>query len=375
LEIFDMELPTTQRGDGGRDCREILLVGSVGLKDTETVLRTVASRLGTRMRRLPDGETGPRSTWSLWPRRVIDSNPAFEIDPAEAAAGSRITHGPEGVRQWTGGVAQEQGAPPPPRMRIKPAVDPATIRLGAIGYAEVARDSYAVFRTLRAEGVIRPGIRFQVSLPTTAAFLNAHVVYAQHPVMEPLYRDRLLAEVDQICDHIPAQELTIQWDVSTEMAQWEGVRHAHFPGIKAGVIERLARHCERVPAGVELGVHLCYGSYGNRHWKEPEDSANMVEVCNRLCAAVRRPIHYVHMPVPANRSDRAYFAPLAALPPRPETKLFLGLIHDSDGLDGTRRRIAAAAQFISDFGVATECGFGRRPPETIPELLRLHAEV
>ena len=27
------------------------------------------------------------------------------------------------------------------------------------------------------------------------------------------------------------------------------------------------------------------------------------------------------------------------------------------------------------FGVATECGMGRRPPETIPELLRIHAAV
>jgi hypothetical protein len=25
----------------------------------------------------------------------------------------------------------------------------------------------------------------------------------------------------------------------------------------------------------------------------------------------------------------------------------------------------------SDFGISTECGFGRRPPETIPELLKL----
>jgi len=27
------------------------------------------------------------------------------------------------------------------------------------------------------------------------------------------------------------------------------------------------------------------------------------------------------------------------------------------------------------FGVATECGLGRRPPETIPDLLRIHSEV
>lgn len=370
-----MQLSILEQNPGERTRHEILLVGSVGLRDTETVLRTVASMLGNRMRRLPDGETGARSTWSLWPRRVIESNPAFEVDPAEAAAGGRVTHGPEGVRRWTGGAAQEQGAPPPPRMRIKPGIDASTIRLGAIGYAEVARESYAVFRRLRAENVIRLETRFQVSLPTTAAFLNAHVVYAQHPVMDRIYRDRLLAEVDQICDDIPAQDLTIQWDASTEMAQWEGVRYAHFPDAKAGVVERLARHCERVPAGVELGLHLCYGSYGNRHWKEPEDTSNMVEVYTRLAAAVSRPINYLHVPVPASRLDRAYFAPLARLELRPETKLFLGLIHDGDGLDGTRQRIAAAAQFVADFGIAAECGFGRRPPETISDLLRLHAEA
>jgi len=41
----------------------------------------------------------------------------------------------------------------------------------------------------------------------------------------------------------------------------------------------------------------------------------------------------------------------------------------------TRRRIAVAAKYASDFGIAAECGFGRRPPETIPNLLRVHSEV
>jgi hypothetical protein len=30
---------------------------------------------------------------------------------------------------------------------------------------------------------------------------------------------------------------------------------------------------------------------------------------------------------------------------------------------------------VGRFGVATECGFGRRPPESIEPLMRLHAEV
>ncbi len=73
--------------------------------------------------------------------------------------------------------------------------------------------------------------------------------------------------------------------------------------------------------------------------------------------------------------DDAYFAPLQGLAVRPETRLYLGLIHFSDGVEGSRRRLAAASKVVEDFGLATECGFGRRAPETIPQLLKIHAAV
>jgi hypothetical protein len=44
-------------------------------------------------------------------------------------------------------------------------------------------------------------------------------------------------------------------------------------------------------------------------------------------------------------------------------------------VEGARRRIAAADKFVADFGLSMECGFGRRPQETISELLKLHAAV
>ncbi len=59
----------------------------------------------------------------------------------------------------------------------------------------------------------------------------------------------------------------------------------------------------------------------------------------------------------------------------PETKLFLGLVHATDGVEGARRRIAAAEKVVADFGIGTECGMGRRDPQTIPALLDLHARV
>jgi hypothetical protein len=361
-------------GDTAPAPREVLLVGSVGLRDSEEVFRTVGPLLGGRMTRIPDGETGPRSSWVTRLRSAIENNPAFEDDPRERAAGGRITHPTEGTRTWQGASAIRRGAPPPPRMRIRVGVEPRDIRIGRLGYPEAAIESYQLLRRLREQGIVPKHLRFQVSLPTTAAFLNAHVVVGHHPVVEPIYREHLFGELKEILAAISHDDLAIQWDVSTEMGQWENVRPAHFTDVKDGVIERLALHCNQVPPGVQLGVHLCYGSYGGRHWKEPESTANMVEVHNRLAEKLARPLGYLHMPVPVDRSDDAYFRPLRSLKLRPETKLFLGLVHDTDGAAGTRKRIAVAEKFVRDFGIAAECGFGRRPPETIPNLLRVHAE-
>ena len=90
---------------------------------------------------------------------------------------------------------------------------------------------------------------------------------------------------------------------------------------------------------------------------------------------VKRPVDLIHMPVPRDRDDDGYFAPLARLRLQPETELCLGLVHYTDGVVGTRRRLATAEKHVQNFSIATECGFGRRAPDTIPELLRIHAEV
>lgn len=84
------------------------------------------------------------------------------------------------------------------------------------------------------------------------------------------------------------------------------------------------------------------------------------------------PLNWLHLPVPR---DPAYFAPLKGLAPG-DTEIYLGLVHRTDGLEGSARRVAAAQQAVDfAFGVATECGLGRRPPETIPELLQIHAAL
>ena len=185
----------------------------------------------------------------------------------------------------------------------------------------------------------------------------------------------MLTELDRIASHIPQDELAIQWDTAIEFAILEGVMPTFLVDSKAEILERLTRLGNRVPVPTEMGYHLCYGDAGHKHFKEPEDTGKLVEVANAISAGITRPINWIHLPVPQNRLDAAYYAPLRHLRLQPETELYLGLIHFADGVEGALKRIKAAQQFVADFGVATECGFGRRPPDTIPALLRIHSQV
>jgi hypothetical protein len=57
----------------------------------------------------------------------------------------------------------------------------------------------------------------------------------------------------------------------------------------------------------------------------------------------------------------------------PTTEIYLGLVHN-DGAEATRNRIGAAAKYLPDFGIATECGMARcRTPELVRTLLQVHA--
>lgn len=102
---------------------------------------------------------------------------------------------------------------------------------------------------------------------------------------------------------------------------------------------------------------------------------NLVKVANALLANCKRKINWIHMPVPKERTDRAYFEPLKDLVGNlGETVLSLGLVHFDD-LDGTNARIRMAGEFAKSFSVATECGMGRTPPEQLQNILEISKTV
>ena len=99
----------------------------------------------------------------------------------------------------------------------------------------------------------------------------------------------------------------------------------------------------------------------------------MVELANLIGRSVPRPITWMHMPVPIERTDAEFFAPLTGLELGPLTELYLGLVHALDGVEGTRRRMQAARKYVQDFGIACECGISRgRDPNLALEFIKTY---
>src|SRR5713101_5408748 len=89
------------------------LVGSVPLASAEAVFTAVAAAIGDRLRRIPDGETGPRSDWIVWQLPVFTSQPGLEVVPP-------------GPASWR----------PLPRVRVEDGTRPESVGFGPLGYAE-----------------------------------------------------------------------------------------------------------------------------------------------------------------------------------------------------------------------------------------------
>jgi hypothetical protein len=334
--------------------RKVHLVGSVPLADSAAVFEMVGAILGPRIERVPDGETGERIGWIRWQEKIASGHPDLEKEPAPSIS--------------------DTGAPRQ-RHRPRPGVAADDIRFGPLGYAAAALASYTDFRRLKDAGRLPAGTRFLVSLPTPLAFFRNFISEPVQPALERAYERRMIEELREIARVVPHGELAIQWDAAFEMiiidkgtATWMGDSRAAFA-------ERLIRLGEAVPAGADLAYHLCYGDIGHKHSIEPTTTANLVDLSNRVAEGIGRPIQLIHMPVPRERDDAPYFEPLQELRLGPKTELSLGLIHFTDGAEGTLRRMAVADRYAGNYVLATECGFGRRAPETVAPLLRLHAEL
>lgn len=340
--------------------RHVHLVGSVPGDSAADVFERVSVVLGPSLKRIPDGETGARADWITWLEPVFANSPALE--KSDEVFRLHAT------------------APPRIRYRLKSGASVKDVTFDNLFYAEIAERSYRDFARLKRAGKILAYVRFQVDLVPAHSVIWLYLQDELHAPLDPVYNAALKSEIDKIAAAIPHQELAIQFDVASAVfARLERKDVSSYGRTKAETQEAFARIlvdlADHVPPGIELLFHFCYGDSNHKHVVDPTDMGDMVDMANRLSQGIGRSIELIHMPVPRDRADDAYFEPLKRLRLKPGTEICLGLVHHTDGVSGTRRRMAAAEKIVTDFSIGTECGFGRRRPETIPELLRIHAEV
>jgi hypothetical protein len=334
--------------------------GSIPLEHEVDVFKALAELGGERLRRVPDGELGDRRMWVIGQYAVLAAAAALEFGPFP----------PDGLTRRTCYQI-------PLRLRAGKTAD--DIDFSGLGYARHASSSYGLFSEMKKAGKIPPHWRLQVNLPTPSDVMPM-IEASSKAAAEKAYRAALLAELDEIQRQIPHRELAITWDVVHAVLTWEDPGNKYitqfFADPKNDFLRSLVELGSAVAADVELGYHLCYGSQDHKHALEPRDLTACVSISNAVAAKLRRRIDYVHMPVPRERYDDAFFKPLAELDRQRIGEVYLGLVHYTDGVEGARRRISAAEKHLPEFGIAAECGFGRRPShQDVMRLIKLHADI
>ena len=299
---------------------DIHLVGSIPMRNAVEVFKTVAAKLGPRVLRIPDGETGVRSHWLGWLEPVFSENPAFEK---------------------TGGMSRPHSrSDARPLRRLKGGFDGEELSFANLRIADEAISSFHEFKRLKDDGTIPPHVRFQVSLANPLSVVERFVENDCHERVFHAYERALLAEIEKLAAKIPHDQLAIQWDLASRiMASLEIGEPTRFGETRVDMLREFsfmaARWGNAVAPTIDLLFHLCYGDNAHRHVIEPASLEMSVTFANAVSTRIGRSIQLFHMPVTRDRSDEAYFAPLKRLALRPETRISLGLLHNTDGAAGT----------------------------------------
>jgi hypothetical protein len=339
---------------------DLLLVGSLPADSAEAAFRAGAELFGDLVSMLPDGETGPRAAWVSYEReRLVRQHPDVET--------VAVTESPTGFPRH----AYET-----PIFKIRQGV--TDLRWDSWPRVDDAIESYALFRRLREEGVIPSHLRFQVCLPFPVSALNAFKAdfASDYPIASRGFEDLVERELNRLLVQIPPDDLAIQWDVCYEVLDLEGV----IAWMSGDAWERFTRPVGRltrlIPQETLVGYHLCYGTFPEWPMYEARDMGVVVRMANYAVANSGRRVDWLHLAGPRylRSEDERFYRPLADLDPG-DARVFLGIVLPVDGASGLERRHRTASRFLTDFGLAMYCGFGRQPGQDGMETMREHRRV
>ncbi|KAF2768917.1 hypothetical protein EJ03DRAFT_351756 [Teratosphaeria nubilosa] len=292
------------------------MVGSVPFANTEAVLQQCSAALPHRLKRIPDGETGPRNYFTLGQMSIFNASPMVLTEFVDNQPLAANDYTPEEVEA---GLKKLQDAGPL-----------------ETGYDVAAIESYGVFRKLKDEGVLNRETRFQ-RVDTACWERTLYEPWFGEGDFEAIKAYIVESIVRMIGQVGPDVEVGIH-NCYGDMAK----RHWLEPKDLGVIVDRAVRIYAKTPHKINyFHLPVAKSAIGNLD---------------------------------------AYFAPLAELLPsfrEHATELYLGVVHHSDMAATTKRMIEAAGKVLDGypFGLATECGWGGTPREKIEEIMKISREM
>lgn len=349
--------------------REVFFPGSVPIKPVAALFDAfVEHGLARMMKYVPDGE---QEGWGGSARAKIGALPFLEKSRVGAVT----------ERATTQFFANRRFQ----YFRVKEGCKLAEMNVPNLGLVNNAVRSYREFKRNKDAGAFAVDAKFVVTIPGPGTlFFTIEAPKKQlFPFMERTFKE----EIARIIEALPAAEIAIQLDLALEAELEEYLRRPHafalpfLEGLDWNLGEQaqmVANICNFVPPEADLGFHLCAIFHIDE--SQGQDMNVHVDWSNSLSEKIDRPVSYIHLPTAPEHGDKDFEA-LLRLRVKPETKIYLGLMHTDDWLEGAKRRSAAAAKVYPNFGVATFCGLSQPSchefvePHSIAEILNWYRQV
>ncbi len=338
--------------------RSVHLVGAWPGEFGVDAMDTAFNRLGPKLARMSDGETGDRSQWLLPTMAWMRANP--DVERQESAIPVRVLER---------GKKTEDGEKPKGGggwylLRDGHSLNPDHIQMG---YVFAFKQSYPAFKTLR-ERYEQPDVSFQVGIPSPLDL--ARVAFGLDAMLEPsLTEPFTVATLDQIKqiladagDDVIFQIETVGTLLAVAMASPEDQ-----PPVADRMAEELVKLVEQTPAGTRFGAHLCLGNYQHKASMQLQDARPIVLLANALARhfPAGRQLEYIHAPLAAAALppslDDAWYEPLSELD-LGGVRFIAGFVHEALDTEQLTQLLATIERFTGcEVDVSSTCGLGRLP--------------
>ncbi|MGH3713827.1 MAG: hypothetical protein ACRDT4_10270 [Micromonosporaceae bacterium] len=337
--------------------RGVHLVGSIPADSAEHAMREATTRLGSRLRSLPDGETGERRNWIVHIIESLRAHPDLEV-----------SH--EGT--WSDYEDQLNF-----RVRRGHRLRGETLDFGHVA---AYRASLPVYQRVAREAGL-DGVAFQAGIPgdlDMALFTLGPLGGFRH---RSAFTDATVREITEL--HRQAGDTVVfQLEVPAELVFMAKMPGPLRPAMAAFLSKGVARLAERSPDGARFGIHLCVGDLGNKALGRMKDAAPLVTLANAIVKRwpQGRPLEYVHAPFAAGDDaaplDEAFYRPLAKLRLPESVRFVAGFVHEDRDLDEHRQILSVIERHLGRrVDLATACGLGRRDAEAAYRTMDIAAEL